>query len=241
MTRRIYIGTSGWNYDDWRGTVYPDDLPSNQWFEHYSQLFDTVEINNTFYQQPTRHTLDAWERQAPSGFVYAVKAHRYLTHNLKLKNPRQPLRRIVNSARRLKSHLGPLLYQLPPNWKKDLVRLRKFAKLLPSKETHVLEFRNRDWLADDTFELMRELKLCLCVHDMLPRHPKQVTGPAVYIRFHGPGQPKYANKYTPSRLKPWAEWIRDVASNHKVYAYFNNDHHGYAVRDAETLRELVSK
>jgi uncharacterized protein YecE (DUF72 family) len=241
MARRIYIGTSGWNYDDWRGPVYPDDLPSNKWFEHYSQLFDTVEINNTFYQQPTHNTLDAWERQAPRGFIYAIKANRYITHMLKLKHAGDAVDRLMRSGHHLKEHLGPFLYQLPPNWSKDLERLREFATHLPSKETHVIEFRNDNWLADDTFELMQELKLCLCVHDMLPRHPKQVTGRVVYVRFHGPGQPKYANKYTPSQLKHWADWIQEVASNHVVYAYFNNDHHGYAVRDAETLRKLVSK
>jgi uncharacterized protein YecE (DUF72 family) len=239
MARQILIGTSGWNYGDWRGTIYPRDLPQEKWFEHYSQLFDTVEINNTFYQQPTNRTLDTWEHEAPRKFLYAVKANRYITHMRKLKNPRQPLGRFLRNARRLKNHLGPLLYQLPPNWKKDLARLREFAKLLLSEETHVIEFRNRDWLAEDTYELLSEFNLCLCVHDILPRHPRRVTGPAVYVRFHGPGTEKYAHKYSPSRLEPWAEWITEVARERTVYAYFNNDHHGYAVRDAETLRGML--
>jgi uncharacterized protein YecE (DUF72 family) len=239
MARQILIGTSGWNYDDWRGIIYPRDLPQEKWFAYYCQLFDTVEINNTFYHQPTSRTLSAWERQAPRKFVYAVKANRYLTHMRKLKDAHAPLIRFLRSTRRLKTHLGPLLYQLPPNWKKNLTRLRDFAKLLPGDETHVIEFRNRDWLAEDTYELMAEFKLCLCVHDMLPRHPRRVTGPAVYVRFHGPGKKKYAEKYSPSRLKPWAAWILEVARQHRVYVYFNNDHHGYAVRDAEALREML--
>jgi uncharacterized protein YecE (DUF72 family) len=241
MAHRIRIGTSGWNYADWRGTVYPRDLPQNEWFEHYCKLFNTVEINNTHYQQPTRKTVNTWHRQAPRGFLYAVKAHRFITHMRKLKNPSDPLRRFLRNAAPLKEHLGPILYQLPPIWKKDLKRLEHFAKILPTNHTHVIEFRNRDWLAEDTYELLNEFNLCLCIHDMLPRHPRRVTGPAVYVRFHGPGRKKYANKYSPSRLKSWAQWIADVRVQHDVYAYFNNDHQGYAVRDAQTLCELVAK
>jgi uncharacterized protein YecE (DUF72 family) len=240
MPHRIHIGTSGWNYDDWRTTIYPENLPQDQWFSFYCQLFDTVELNNTFYQQPTIPTLDKWEQQAPKDFIYAVKANRYLTHMLKLKNVGPALSAQTRSARRLKSHLGPLLYQLPPNWNKNLERLRRFAELLPEKETHVIEFRNRDWLTDDTFELLTEFGICLCIHDMLPRHPRRITGPATYIRFHGPGPQKYANKYRPSALEPWAEWIKEASESVAAFAYFNNDHHGHAVRDAQLLQELLA-
>jgi uncharacterized protein YecE (DUF72 family) len=236
----IRIGTSGWNYDDWRGKVYPRDLPPSRWFAYYCKLFNTVEINNTYYKQPTTHAVDTWREQAPPKFVYAVKASRYLTHMRKLSDPADPLGRFLRMATRLKSHLGPLLYQLPPNWKKDLGRLRSFLSILPKQQMHVLEFRNRDWLSDDTFDLLTEFQVCLCIHDMLPRHPRRVTGRAVYVRFHGPGKQKYAHKYRPSSLQPWADWIAGVSRDVPVFAYFNNDWHGYAVRDAQTLRELVS-
>jgi uncharacterized protein YecE (DUF72 family) len=236
----LRIGTSGWNYDDWRGKVYPDKLPESEWFGYYSKLFDTVEINNTFYHQPTAHTVDTWRKQAPSKFLYAVKASRYLTHMRKLNNPRDPLDRFLRMARGLKSHVGPLLYQLPPNWKKNLKRLRGFVSILPKLQTHVIEFRNRDWLAEDTYELLEEFHISLCIHDMLPRHPRRVTGRAVYVRFHGPGEKKYAHKYRPSSLRPWAEWIAEMRRQVPVFAYFNNDSHGYAVRDAETLRDLLA-
>ncbi|MCH5372616.1 MAG: DUF72 domain-containing protein, partial [Planctomycetes bacterium] len=179
-------------------------------------------INNTFYSQAENKTYDAWREQAPEDFVYAVKAHRYLTHMRKLNEPAEPLDRVLDGARRLKEHLGPILYQLPPHWNKDLPRLRTFAELVPRDLTHVIEFRDRDWLADDTFKLMTEYGLCLCVHDMLPRHPRRVTGPAVYVRFHGTGE-KYGGKYRPSRLKGWAAWIGEVAQDRNIFVYFNND------------------
>ncbi len=151
MARGGYrIGTSGWNYDHWRGCFYPDDLPSSRWFSHYAQTFDTVEINNTFYHQPENATFDEWREQAPPGFLYAVKANRYLTHMKKLNDPREPLQRFLSGARRLKEHLGPLLYQLPPHWHKNLARLREFVELLPGDLKHVIEFRDRDWLCDET-------------------------------------------------------------------------------------------
>lgn len=279
MSHNIRIGTSGWNYDHWKGRFYPEDLPQSRWYAHYCETFDTVEINNTFYQPPENKTFDAWREQAPRGFVYAVKANRYLTHMRKLNDPREPLDRFLggirrlkraaeeilpvgwdhrpvraprdngpelqtagkfSSAARLKDHLGPILYQLPPNWQKNLGRLRSFAELLPSDLTHVIEIRDRDWLAEDTYELMAEYDLCLCVHDMLPRHPRRVTGPVVYVRFHGTGQ-KYGGKYRPSRLQGWADWIGEVAHDRNVFVYFNNDAQAHAVRDAQELRRLIGE
>lgn len=239
MARQIHIGTSGWNYDHWKGRFYPREMPPSRWFSHYCRTFDTVEINNTFYNQPSDETFDAWREQAPRRFLYAVKANRYLTHMRKLNDPREPLNRFLGGCNRLREKLGPILYQLPPNWKKNLQRLRAFAELLPGDLTHVIEFRNRDWLADDTYELRAEHNLCLCVHDMLPRHPRRVTGPTVYVRLHGAGE-KYGGKYRPSRLRGWADWINKVAEGRKVFAYFNNDANAYAVRDAQLLRRLVS-
>lgn len=240
MTNEIRIGTSGWNYDHWRGRFYPDELPANRWFSFYSSRFDTVEINNTFYRQPEVATYDAWREQAPRGFLYAVKANRYLTHMRKLNEPGEPLERFLSGAKKLKVHLGPILYQLPPNWKRNLERLRKFAECLPRDLTHVLEFRERDWLADETYDLMAQFNLNLCVHDLLPRHPRRVTGPVVYIRFHGTVG-KYEGKYRPSRLRKWADWIGEVAKERDVFVYFNNDDSAYAIQDAQTLRNLTSK
>jgi uncharacterized protein YecE (DUF72 family) len=235
----IHVGTSGWNYHHWRGCFYPEDLPPRQWFSHYAQTFGTVEINNTFYQQPDSGTFDAWREQAPAGFLYAVKAHRYLTHMRKLNAPQEPLERVVEGARRLKEHLGPLLFQLPPRWKRNLPRLREFAELLPADLTHVIEFRDPDWLCEATYELLAEHNLSLCVHDLLPDHPRRVMGPVAYVRFHGAEQ-KYEGRYPSSRLRPWADWISEMANERGVFVYFNNDLQGHAVRDAQTLLGLLS-
>jgi len=239
MSSKIHVGTSGWNYGHWQGPFYPEDLPSDRSFSHYSKTFDTVEINNTFYQQPEDETFDSWREQAPEGFLYAVKANRYLTHMKKLKEPGESLEDFLGGVGRLKDHLGPILYQLPPRWKKNLQRLREFADVLPRDLTHVLEFRDRDWLADDTYELMAEYNLGLCVHDMLPRHPRRLTGPVVYVRFHGTGG-KYTGKYPPSRLQGWADWIKEIDQERDVFVYFNNDDNAYAVKDAMTLQGLLA-
>jgi uncharacterized protein YecE (DUF72 family) len=235
------IGTSGWNYDHWRGRFYPRELPASRWFEYYSKVFDTVEINNTFYQLPAAKTFDHWREQAPLTFVYAVKANRFLTHMKKLKDPAQPLRRFFSRARRLREHLGPILYQLPPNWKRNVERLGKFCDVLPGDLTHVFEFRDSDWLAGETFATLESHGACLCVHDLLDRHPRRVTGPAAYVRFHGSGQ-LYSGRYPRDQLRRWADWMRDVASHdRRVFAYFNNDAEGNAVRDAMALRKLLQR
>jgi len=234
----IRIGTSGWNYDHWREAFYPRDLSTGKWFDFYSRRFETVEINNTFYHQPDDATYDHWRDQAPRGFRYAVKANRYITHMKKLKDPREPLERFYAGARRLKSFLGPVLFQLPPHWGKNLDRLETFCSSLSGDLLHAMEFRERDWLDDDVYQLLNRYGVCLCVHDMLPRHPRRVTGGAVYVRFHGASEP-YGGRYGKSRLRAWSRWLKDVADERDVYAYFNNDAEAAAVRDAETLRELM--
>ena len=236
---RYRIGTSGWNYNHWRGRFYPQGLPSGRWFAHYAEVFDTVEINNTFYRQPKNETFDGWREQAPAGFLYAVKANRHLTHMKKLKNPQESLERCLEGSRRLKEYLGPILYQLPPQWGKNLTRLREFARLLPADLQHVIEFRDRDWLCDETYELLTEHNLSLCIHDMLARHPRRITGPIGYVRFHGSGR-NSGGKYRPSRLRRWADWIRRIAEDRTVFVYFNNDAQGYAIQDARTLRECLT-
>ena len=221
------------------GPFYPADLPHDRWFEHYSRDFDTVEINNTFYQQPDDETFDHWREQAPAGFLYAVKANRYLTHMKKLKDPRVPLERFLRGAQRLQGRLGPILYQLPPHWCKNLARLEAFVKVLPKQLKHVVEFRERDWLADDMYALLSEHDVSLCVHDMLRRHPRRVTGPIVYVRFHGAGR-TYGGKYRPSRLGSWGQWITEQSRRRDVFAYFNNDENAHAVRNARELREICA-
>jgi uncharacterized protein YecE (DUF72 family) len=237
---RIRVGTSGWVYRDWRGAFYPRELAQARWFGFYAERFDTVEVNNSFYRLPSDDAFDAWKEAAPAGFVYALKASRYLTHMKKLREPEEPIARFFSGARRLGRHLGPVLYQLPPNWPRDVERLRAFLAALPAGVAHVMEFRDPSWFHDDVRAALAEARVGFCVHDMPGAAcPKWVTGATVYVRFHGPGEARYAGRYGRRRLGPHAAWIREQAPGRAVYAYFNNDIGGAAVHDALTLRELL--
>jgi len=238
---QIRIGTSGWIYPHWRGTFYPPDLPERGWFAFYSRLFDTVEINNTFYRLPPAEIFDGWRRRAPAGFVYAVKASRFLTHLKKLKDASEPLESILSRARELAGHLGPILYQLPPNWRCDLDRIHRFIALLPRDLQHVFEFRDPSWHTEEIRSLFAENGVGFCIHDLHGCScPFWITARHVYLRFHGPTQVAYAGCYDRTQLGTWAEKIRQLqASGHDVYAYFNNDQNAYAVANARELSELV--
>ena len=147
----IRIGCSGWQYKHWRGDFYPAELPQSRWFAHYALTFDTVEINNSFYRLPEAETFDKWREQAPRAFLYAVKASRFLTHMKKLKDPEEPIERFFDRASHLGRHLGPVLYQLPPNWTLNLERFEHFLQALPRRYDHVIEFREPSWYDDRVF------------------------------------------------------------------------------------------
>lgn len=235
----IRIGTSGWVYDHWHGIVYPKNLPQRDWFACYACEFDTVEINNSFYRLPSPDAFDTWHRQAPAGFLYAVKASRYLTHMKKLKDPEEPLQRFFQRASRLGNTLGPVLYQLPPSWHVNLSRLEHFLSVLPNPCTHVLEFRDESWLIEDVFRLLERYGAVHCIHDMYPLNvPARVTAPLVYLRFHG--SLSYGGDYERAILKTWARRIarwRDEKLD--VVVYFNNDIVGFAVKDARMLKQML--
>jgi len=239
-TGDIRIGTSGWHYDHWQGLFYPDKLPKSEWFEYYAEDFNTVEINNTFYQEPKRETFRNWQNQAPEGFLYTVKAHRFITHVKRLKDPKVPVERFFERVRLLKENLGPILYQLPPNFHKDLDRLRAFIKVLPKDRIAVFEFRHKSWFADDTYELLRKVNAAFCVHDLSGKStPRVITSDIIYVRFHGPTG-EYAGNYSRATLQNWADWIKENIKGKKaVFVYFNNDYNAYAVYNAKVLKELL--
>jgi uncharacterized protein YecE (DUF72 family) len=236
----IRIGCSGWNYKDWRGPFYPQDMPVKNWFAFYAQTFDTVEINNSFYRLPKPEVFAKWRDQAPPGFCYAVKASRYLTHNRKLNEPEAPLNLMIGNARHLEPHLGPLLYQLPPHWKLNRERLEYFLARLPSDLTHVLEFRDESWMTEEVLALLDAHGVAFCTHDMPGmKVPRWASGKAAYVRFHG-GVSKYRGRYLDSALQSWADWmIEQEKSGRDVWAYFNNDYDADAIQDALTLRAMV--
>jgi uncharacterized protein YecE (DUF72 family) len=236
----IRIGTSGWYYDHWREVFYPAGLAKSKWFEYYAQQFDTVEVNNTFYHLPKAKTVERWHEIAPKGFLYAVKANRYITHVKKLNEASEPLERFFEIVDLFKNRLGPVLYQLPPSLHKDLDRLASFIKLLPKRKTAVFEFRHQSWYVDDTFDLLDKAGVGFCVHDLSGNEsPRIVTGDVVYVRFHGTTG-RYAGNYPESTLRDWAEWLQDQAKKARaIYAYFNNDIHGHAIKNAMQLKGLL--
>src|SRR5690606_11301428 len=182
----VRIGCSGWIYKHWRGLFYPETLPVKRWFDYYAGEFDTVEINNSFYRLPKAETFDAWRKQAPAGFCYAVKANRFITQAKKLKDCEEPLARMMAPFRHLGDALGPILYQLPPRFRVNLERLESFLKLLPRDVTNVFEFREPSWYTDDVLALLDRHGASFCAHDMPgSASPRVAVGPVAYVRFHG--------------------------------------------------------
>ncbi|MBA2608669.1 MAG: DUF72 domain-containing protein [Actinobacteria bacterium] len=238
------VGCSGWAYRDWRGLFYPESLPTSAWFEFYARHFDTVEINNSFYRLPTAEAAESWERQAPPGFVYALKLGQFGSHRKKLKDPTTGwLDNHLDRVRRLGSHLGPNLVQLPPRWKRDVARLDDFLAAAPTDIRWAVEMRDTSWLHDDVFHVLERHGAALCIHDLLAGHPWIRTTDWTYIRFHGPNaiEQPYHGRYGPQRLGRSAErlteWLQD---GYDAYAYFNNDYEGHAIQDALWLREQLA-
>ena len=239
---RIRVGCSGWVYKHWRGILYPDRLPQRLWFERYAEEFDTVEINNSFYRLPKAETFDRWRKQAPPGFCYAVKANRYLTQAKKLKDCGEPLNRMMSAFRDLGERLGPILYQLPPQFKLNLDRLESFLKALPKRKIHVFEFRESSWYNEDVLALLDKYNAGFVAHDMKGvASPRWASGRTAYVRFHGTGG-KYHGRYSDEALLDWTDWIASQArQGRSAWCYFNNDIHGDAIHDARTLKSMVKQ
>jgi uncharacterized protein YecE (DUF72 family) len=231
------VGCSGWQYKHWKGNFYPSDLPQRDWLSHYGRHFDTVEVNNSFYRLPEPGVFDSWRTRAPSGFIFAVKASRFLTHMKKLKDPEEPVERLFSRARELRGKLGPVLYQLPRQLPKNLARLAAFLEILPARVRHTIEFREPSWYDDDVLALLERHKIALCLHDMPGSvSPRAVTARFVYVRFHG-ATGRYCGAYPRQVLDQWARWLHSTRV--PAYVYFNNDVGGQAPRDAHALRSVL--
>ncbi len=240
---QIRVGCSGWVYRDWRGVVYPESMSQREWFGAYAKLFDTVEINNTFYRLPATDTVDQWAAQAPRGFLYSVKLGAFGSHRMKLRDAGSWLPNHLDRASRLGAALGPTLVQLPPRWRRNAARLDEFLSVAPSELRWAVELRDPTWLHDDVFEVLRRHGAALCLHDLLAHHPWIRTTDWTYLRFHGPNasEQKYVGRYGGRRLWRTAERLADwVAQGVDVFAYFNNDFHGAAAADAAWFRARLT-
>jgi uncharacterized protein YecE (DUF72 family) len=237
---KIYIGTSGWHYKHWKGTFYPGDIKEAEQFAFYKKHFSTVEINNSFYRLPNGKTFKAWKEAAPGGFIFSVKASRYITHMKKLKADKVSLNKFFTRTGKLENKLGPILFQLPPHWKINAERLQDFLQRIPKGYRYTFEFRNESWHEEKIFDILKKHNCAFCIYE-LAKHltPLQVTADFIYIRLHGPGD-KYQGSYTTAQLKKWAQQCRKwQLSGKDVYVYFDNDQKGYAAFNAKKLKQIA--
>ena len=239
MAGHIRIGCSGWSYPHWKGVFYPEKLPARDQLAFYAQHFNTVELNNSFYRQPTRERFVAWGEQAPPGFLFAIKGSRYITHIKRLAVEPKSIDLVVDAARRLGDKLGPILFQLQATFQLDLERLERFVDMLPVDLRFTIEFRHDSWVVPAVFDLLRAHRIALCIPDD-PKMPKsfEITSDFTYIRMH---LPRHGLGYGERALEPWArrvfEWTRQSLD---VFVYFNNDMEGHAIKDARTLISIVA-
>jgi uncharacterized protein YecE (DUF72 family) len=238
---QVRIGTSGWHYKHWLGTFYPEKTPASKMLAFYLTKFDTVELNNSFYRLPSKLSMNAWYDNTPPQFLFAVKGSRFLTHMKKLKDAKQGLERFMDVAEELKEKLGPILFQLPPNWEVNLDRLSEFLDILPGYHRYAFEFRNPTWDTPEIYNLLSARNIDYCIYDLAGyQSPLRVTANFSYVRLHGPGG-KYQGSYSDAALSAWAErikeWRRTLDS---VYVYFDNDEAGFAAHDALRLKQYVN-
>jgi uncharacterized protein YecE (DUF72 family) len=241
------VGTSGFSYRHWKGILYPADLKQSQWLEYYAAVFDTVELNVTFYRTPREETFHSWRERMPPHFLFALKGPRLMTHMRRLEDCGDALTLFLKGAAILGDRLGPLLWQLPPSLRRDddlLARfLRELDRTAPPRMVvrHAFEFRHESWFTERVCELLAQhgATLC-CAHS--ERWPTQltVTCPWCYLRFHG-GAELYGSRYTDPEMEEWASRIRPLLkAKIPVFVYFNNDAEGHAVSNALTLKKLLS-
>jgi uncharacterized protein YecE (DUF72 family) len=236
----VAVGTSGWHYSDWREAVYPKGLPQRLWLTHLSGEFTTVELNNSFYRLPDRSTFEGWAAQVPEGFLFAVKASRYLTHIRRLRDPAEPVARLLAHAEGLGDAGGPFLLQLPPDLRADPDALDQTLAAFGSHRRVAAELRHSSWDTDNVRRVLERHQAACCWADRKGRlQPRWKTANWGYVRMHeGTASPPTC--YGQSALADLAAELFDRFSAHEdVYVYFNNDAGGCAVRNGRTLRDLV--
>jgi uncharacterized protein YecE (DUF72 family) len=238
----IHIGCSGWNYADWRGVLYPPGCPQRRWLQRYAEDFETVEVNNTFYRLPTVAAVRGWVQQAPEGFVFAVKSSRYLTHIKRLTDMDRGVARLLERLEPLTASLkmGPMLWQLPGNFRRDDERLAFALERLPPGR-HAFEFRHESWFTDDVLAALRAHGIALVIgdHPERPWQSHELSADFTFVRLHYGHRGRRGN-YSATELDEWARELRRLARRAEVFAYFNNDWEGFAVRNARGLRERLS-
>jgi uncharacterized protein YecE (DUF72 family) len=235
-----FIGTSGWKYRHWESNFYPADLKKKDQFNYFTEYFSTVELNNSFYRQPSAANFNQWHLLSPKNFIYAVKANRYFTHLKKLNVEKNEILDFLEACGALENKLGPILFQLPPKWNLNLQRLEQFLQMLPQNYRYTFEFRNHSWYHDDVFALLNRYNCAFCVYELEGHQsPLMTTADFVYIRLHGP-KGKYQGSYSEKSLTKWSELIITWTKENKdVYLYFDNDEAAYAAFNAIEIKKII--
>jgi uncharacterized protein YecE (DUF72 family) len=235
---RIYIGTSGWTYNHWIKVFYPPDCPKAKWLEFYAAHFRAVELNASFYRLPKAQTFVNWRKRTPDDFLWALKASRYITHVRRLTEVAEPLERLYHAVEGLKEKLGPILFQLPPSLRFHEEVFGHFCSNLKKDRLHALEVRHASWEHQKAIDMLRDHNIALCASDTAGRYPyiEEDTASFIYIRLHG-SQQLYASEYSEVELQAYAQKIRQWAKD--TYLYFDNDYHGYAVKNARRMQEII--
>ncbi|UCF97485.1 MAG: DUF72 domain-containing protein [Spirochaetaceae bacterium] len=232
----VRIGTSGWTYKHWKGNFYPENLPQRRWLEYYTEHFNTVELNASFYHIPKASTARGWAERTPANFRFSVKASRLITHVHKLKSCEDTVEWFFRELEPLREKISAFLFQLPPSFSPPPEDLESFIALLPRDNRYVFELRNPCCYSGPIPELLQRFEVAFCIHDLSGREtPPLANSSLVYIRFHGSGG-RYAGSYSDAELEQWATRIRSWnAEGRHVLAYFNNDIEGHAIANARTL------
>lgn len=245
---QVFIGTSGWTYPGWRGTFYPDDLPSRRYLEFYAREFSTTEVNYSFYHLPKPETYAKWAGQVPGEFMFSVKASRLITHTRRLNGVEEAWRTFVGNARSLGPHLGPMLLQFPPSFRCDRQRLAGFLEQARDAASDdrplrlVFEFRHESWFTPEISRLLKRSNAALCIADS-PSYPRRdvLTADFAYLRFHGRTE-LFVSSYSRDELAAEATAIRRYRREGlDVFVYFNNTDGGHAIKNARTLRTFVER
>ncbi len=239
---KFFIGCSGWQYDDWQGRFYPDGT-KKEWLKFYSSVFNTVEVNSSFYHLPKPETIKNWKNNTPSKFVFSLKASRWITHMKKF-NDEGAVRTFYSICDNMDKKLGCILFQLPPILKKNMSLLEKINSQLDRKKQNVIEFRHESWYDEEVYKFMKKKRIGFCtVSSRQMPDDIVITGKILYIRFHGPGA-LYASNYEEKEMKKWALRIKEAIRKEKpkyVYAYFNNDVLAYAPKNALMLKNFLEQ
>ncbi len=231
--QRLHVGTSGYNFPEWKGSFYPPKLPSSKWLEYYAQQLGTVEINYTFYRMPSAKTVAGWDAATPQGFTFVLKAPQRITHFARLRNIDEPLRFFLETIRKLNVKLGPILFQLPPNFTKDLARLGDLFTQFPTDVRAACEFRHASWWSDDVYELLRSTNTALCVADTEEgTTPLVATADFGYVRLRDAG-------YSEGELGEWLERLRQLGAQWTdAFVFFKHEEKGVGPKLAAQLRQL---